>query len=650
MVFYTVAMFYYKIWVASQRYHGAEPLTYASENLLQNGQIVSVPMRAKNELGIIVDTTSKPTFTTKLISQAHTSCVLSTPSLQLLAWLREYYPGPSGVLTSLFVPSDLEKRTEPLKAIPKLSTVRSLPALTGEQTKALEIMQSTPGTVLLHGETGTGKTRVYLERSRATLQQGKSVLILTPEIGLTTPLATQFQQALPYPVLILHSNLTPKQRRELWLRIIQANYPLVVIGPRSALFAPFTGLGLIVIDEAHDTSYKQGQMPHYQSSRVAAKLAALHKAQLIMGSATPRIEDYHLASAKKARIVRLTKPAISVAEPAEVTLVDSKNRENFSGHPYISDQLINAIRSAFDAGEQSLVFLNRRGTARVVQCQSCDWQAHCDNCDLPLTYHADKHVLICHTCGFSRTALTNCPVCNGTDLSFRSTGTKAVADSLAKLFPDAVIKRFDTDNVKQERFENLYEEVSKGKVDILVGTQLLVKGHDLPSLSVVGIIAAESSLSFPDYTAEEQTYQQIRQAIGRVGRGHRAGQVIVQARDTENPTLLFATQANWADFYTQQIEERKKFKFPPFVQILKLDCARASSASAEKNARNLVDIIRKLQLPIEILGPTPRFIAKSHGKYHWQIIIKSRSRAPLLTIIRLLPTGWTHDLDPSNLL
>lgn len=647
-------MYYFKVWVASQKFHGHEPLTYGFPEDIKIGGVVSLPLRNASVNGIIVSSTTKPLFSTKLITKVLFDKPLPSQSLQLLSWLHTYYPAPSGILASLFLPSALLVKKENLARYPVVGATNSpvLPELTKDQTHAIEaISKSAPKTTLLHGKTGTGKTRVYLELAQTQLKIGENVLVLTPEIALTSPLARIFKTELNRQTIVIHSNLSEKQKREAWLQILSSNEPLVVIGPRSALFAPFSNLGLIVVDESHDGAYKQDQAPYYQTTRVAAKLAGLHNAQLVLGTATPNIQDYYIAKAKHLPVVRMTEQAVRSSSYERVsTLVNSQEKDKFSQHPSLSDALIEAIRTALSNKEQSLVFLNRRGTARLVLCQTCGWQALCKNCDLPMTYHGDIHLMRCHTCGFSQPTVSLCPVCSSTDVIFKSLGTKALAQSLQRLFPEARIQRFDADNSKTEKFEANYAAIVAGSIDILVGTQLLIKGHDLPLLSVVGIVAADTSLYFPDYTAEEQTYQLLTQVLGRIGRGHRNGTAIIQSYNPTHPAVLSALSGDWESFYKSQLAERKRFGFPPFVQLMKLSVARATQSAAQSAATKLAQELREMSLPVQILGPTPRFLERVGNRYRWQIIVKSKSRDPLLKIIDILPANWTHDLDPSNLL
>ena len=324
--------------------------------------------------------------------------------------------------------------------------------------------------------------------------------------------------------------------------------------------------------------------------------------------------------------------------------------EYFSRNRLISDQMLKNVSSALSQGEQSLIFLNRRGTANVILCSSCGWQSLCPNCDLSLTYHGDTHEMRCHVCGLSTALPTSCPVCASTDILFKSVGTKAMVETLQKLFPTARIQRFDTDLKKADRLETQLSKITSGDADIIVGTQMISKGLDLPKLSVVGIINADSSLLIPDYTAAEQTFQLITQVVGRVGRGHRAGSVVIQTYDPDNETLDAAIHNKWSTFYATELAERKTYRFPPFVYLLKLRILRATSKSAELAAEKLSHTINERFPGITVDGPAPSFHPRERGKYSWQILIKASNRKSLIAIINNLPSGWTYDIDPNNLL
>lgn len=647
------SMYYYEVWVASQRYHSDKPLTYASQTGLTAGCLVAVELQRQTVLAVVVRQVEKPAFATKEIQRQITEIPLPNTSLKLVKWLQAYYPAGLGNILQAFLPASLlnKPRYQTTTAVRSKTKTKPLPDLTDEQRVAVKtISVSKATTLLLHGETGSGKTRVYQELIRQQLAAGKSTVVLTPEIGLTPQLAASLRSALNESVMVIHSMLSPAEKRQAWLTILAADKPLTVVGTRSALLSPIKNVGLIVMDEAHDAAYKQEQAPNYQTSRLAAKLAALHGAKLLLGTATPLVADYYALQVKKLPIIRMAKPAIRSTKPPEVTVVKLEDRQNFSKSAYLSDQLISRIVTALAHNRQSLVFLNRRGTARIVMCQSCGWQALCLNCDIALTYHGDSHSMVCHTCGRKTAAPNVCPNCSNPDIIFKGIGTKYLVNELSRLFPSSKIQRFDTDNLKSERLEHHYDSIKKGDVDILVGTQLLSKGLDLPKLSVIGVVLADTGLLIPDFTANEITYQQLTQIIGRVGRGHTAGSVVVQSYQPDNPAIQAAIRRDYRLFYEQELHERQLYGFPPFKYLLQLECRRASRKSAEAAAAKLAGELSERNSQVEIIGPSPAFHEKAGNKYRWQLVIKSGRRTHLTEIIKQLPANWSYDIDPVNLL
>lgn len=649
-------MHYYLVAVGSQKYHGKHLLTYASQQEYSPGSIVEVPLQKQNAYAFVVRKTTKPAFRTKPIERALENLkTLPKQQLQLFDWIAAYYPAPLGITAQLFLPKLLPKSV-PEQIKPHATKKKIAPqnvSLTAEQKNVLASLEPT-GTHLLHGETGSGKTRLYIEMTRQSFENGSSSIILTPEISLTSQLAKNFIQEFGEDsVLVLHSQLTEATRRNIWLRILASTQPLVIIGPRSSLFSPLRKIGLIVVDESHEFAYKQENAPHYHAARVASKLAELHNARLILGSATPSVEDYYLARQKKRPVLRMSSLATNEGSKAnvDVSVVDLRDKSLFTKNSYVSDTLIGLIRSTLSNKQQAMLFINRRGTARIVLCEQCGWQASCPHCDLPLTYHHDSHSLRCHTCGFNKKAISSCPVCHNVDITLKSVGTKSIAAQVKKLFPSARVERFDTDNLKGERLHELYEEVHNGKIDILIGTQLLAKGLDLPRLGVVGVINADASLYIPDFTAQERTYQLLYQIIGRVGRGHlEHAAAVVQTHTPDNLAIRSAISRNWEQFYEAELAERKQFMFPPFCHLLKATCKRASTKAAYENAEKTAAALRSSGLEFVIEGPAPAFHEKVQNKYAWQLIIKSKRRSELLKAIELLPKDWSYDIDPVNLL
>ena len=645
-------MFYYLVWVRSHKYHGHEPLTYSADKRLPSGSIVQVEMLKQMVMGIISGSTSQPRFQTKPIATIYDLPPLPAHLLKVAQWLLTYYPAPLGIVSQQLVPGSFSAKqlagAAPL-AYPQ-PDFSQLPPLTADQKQALSEMEHT-NTYVLHGQTGSGKTRLYIELAARALAKGRSSIILTPEISLTAQLAANFEAVLGSRVIVMHSGQAPAERQKAWLDCLRATEPVIIIGPRSALFSPVSKLGLIVLDEAHEAAYKQEQAPQYQTGRVASFLAPLAHATLLLGSATPSVSDYYLAEQKQKPVIRLSELARESATVHKkiITIVDMKNRAQFTRSRLISQPLVHAIDTALTRGEQSLLYLNRRGTARIVLCESCGWQADCPHCDLPLTYHGDSHQLRCHSCDYHTASPTSCPSCGHADIIYKTAGTKAIVDEITKLFPNARIARFDTDNTKAERFEQHYQSVLEGNVDILVGTQLLAKGLDLPKLSVLGIVLADTSLYMPDFSAPERTFQLLTQVLGRVGRGHVDGTAIVQTYHPEHAILADAINDDYDNFYKRELIERQQFFFPPFCYLLKLSCRRASSSAAEAAAYKLKAEIQA-GYRVRVEGPAPSFYEKLQGKYQWQLIVKAVDRSELLKIISHLPTNWSYDIDPADLL
>lgn len=644
-------MYYLKVLVGDATYHGKEGLTYANNDLLPPGSLVTVPLRQKAVLGIVTDVVDRPTFSMKKILQASDLPILPSTTIKLLLWMKAYYPAPLGIITQLFLPKQLPKKNDKIEALlPQPLSQAPLPLLTPDQQKAIKNING-PGLHLLHGETGTGKTRVYIELAKKSFAKGKSVIILTPEIGLTSQLTRDVQTLFNRRVVLIHSQLSDRKRQEVWTALLGQSEPVVVVGPRSALFSPLQTVGLIIVDESHETAYKQDQAPYYHASHVAAKLAQLHQATLVLGSATPLVSDYYIAQSKHRPIIRMTQIAATTSNKnPEVSIVDIRDRKQFTKSPYLSDHLIKEIQATLSLKEQVLLFLNRRGTARIVFCEHCGWQAACPHCDLPLVYHGDTHRMQCHTCSYKAPSPSSCRECGNASIIFKSVGTKAITEEVSKLFPEAKIQRFDTDNTRAERIESHYESVHSGKVQIIIGTQTLAKGLDLPALGLVGVIIADTSLYFPDFSAKERTYQLLCQVIGRIGRGHRHGKAVVQTYNPESAILKNVLERNWDDFYTQELTERRTFLFPPFCHLLKLTCRRSNSKTAASAAEKLATQLSVLYPRGIIEGPAPSFHEKQGDKYQWQLVVKTKNREELLQIVSSLPANWSYDVDPMNLL
>ncbi len=644
-------MRYYEVFPADNRYRSDSALTYSSEKALPALSVVTIPLKDRSVTGFVVGETKAPSFKVRPIKTVVSQSVLPSHCLELARWMQVYYHSSLGEALRQFAPSKPTIRVVAAEVVAEeISQTQLRSPLTSEQRQAIKSITSAPSTtVLLHGDTGTGKTRVYLELAQQTLKSGQSVIILTPEISLTSQLARSAKQFLDTQVFVLHSQLGQAERKKIWLKLLEATEPVVVIGPRSALFSPLKNLGLIVLDEAHEPAYKQESSPRYQAAQVASQLGVICGARVVLGTASPSIASYYLAKQKNA-IVRMSQPAIPVKTELEIELVDLKDKSLFSQNRYLSNVLIDAIKSTVLAKKQVLIYLNRRGSARVILCRVCGWNLVCPNCDVPLTYHGDEHLARCHICGYSTKPPTACTKCGSPDIIYISIGTKSVAEELKKLLPDAKIARFDSDSLPGERLQERFKEVASGEIDILVGTQLLAKGLDLPRLGLVGIIAADTSLALPDYTAEERTFQLLYQVVGRVGRGHGRSKVVIQTYDPDGTVIHSATKRDFQSFYNKVLAERQQFRFPPFSYLLQAKIRRTSAQSAKLATEEMISSLGKLQLPMEIIGPTPSFYARRGKHYSYQLVLKSKQRSALLEAAKAIPAQWQVDLDPLDLL
>ncbi len=644
-------MYYYLVAPTSVVRANEPAFTYHSETELPVGSIVQVGVGKKTLLGVVVKSVSKPTFTTKPIEQHIVEDPLPAPLVSLANWMSAYYATHLAIVFQTLLPAGLAKKRRDSKRVQMNATRnRTTIVLNKEQRSAIQtITEHSTGTLLLHGVPGSGKTQVYIESAKHELKSGRSSIILVPEIALTPQLVAEFTNHFEH-VVVTHSHMTEAERHKVWLEVLEADRPLVVIGPRSALFMPLRNLGLIVIDEAHEPSYKQDQSPRYSALRTASVLARFHgHAKVVLGSATPAIGDYYLAEQTKSPIIKLTKPAVATEKPS-VESIDLRRKELFREHRFISDALLARMREALQSGQQVLLFHNRRGTAPTTLCSSCGWSALCETCFVPMTLHADKHQLLCHICGRAHKVPPSCPVCGNPSIVFRGMGTKMIEDEVRKTFPKATIARFDADNDANQTLDKRYQEIYDGKIDIMIGTQILAKGLDVPNLSVVGVLQADNGLHLPDYQAEERVFQLLYQVAGRVGRGKHESHVVVQTFLPDHPTIKLALERNYDDFYTEQLLERKRGAFPPFTYLLKLTTSYKTEAGAVRAARAMATKLRAEHPHLIIQGPTPAFYERMHGNYRWQLLVKSKKRAELAAIAVAAPVGWQTDLDAANLL
>lgn len=648
-------------------------LTYNFDDSLPVGAIVEVPLGNIKVPGIVVKKVAQPKFATKSIARILYSKPLPSHLVKTAVWLSEYYQAPLSSAMGMMLPVGVLKKrrntgvkaskteqTEQIKAkteqkvldrggdagAAKLPFIQLNPA----QKMALEGLQKATGaTKLLFGVTGSGKTNIYLEMALNALKRGNSVVLLVPEIALTGQLVRVFQDVFGDKITMIHSKQTEVERQKIFDFLLETEEPRIVVGPRSALFAPLSDLGLIIIDEAHESTYYQENTPKYSAIRAASYMASLLKCDSLLGSATPTVEDYYLAE-KKNSLVKLAEKAKDTAVKPEIKIIDFKNRDNFSENRYFSNALLSAIRSNLENGRQTLIFHNRRGSSPLTICESCGEEMVCPNCFLPLTLHADSFELKCHTCGYHEKVPVCCPKCKAPGLIHKGFGTKLLETELKRLFKNAKIQRFDADNKKGEGLEAVYEEVKNGGVDILVGTQTLAKGLDLPKLATVGVVQADAGLSLPDFSAEERVFQLLTQVIGRVGRGHiDKAEVFIQTFRPEHPVLNYAVNEDFEGFSKYMLKKRSASGFPPFKHIMRLDITLKTEAIVLRKIRDLSAELSSDKRLI-VSPPMPAFHERTNRGYTWELIIRSSSRLALIEVAKKLDKNFRVTLDPPSLL
>jgi primosomal protein N' (replication factor Y) (superfamily II helicase) len=550
------------------------------------------------------------------------------------------------------------------------------PVLTDEQARALERLRATsaagdPQPALLHGVTGSGKTEVYLRAIEAVLAEEKQAIVLVPEIALTPQTIRRFAARFPGKVTVWHSELGDGERFDVWRRV-RTGHPAarVVVGSRSALFLPCPNLGLIVVDEEHEPSYKQERTPRYHARAVALELGRIAKVPIILGSATPALETYHLA--KRGDIALLTLPrrvlghaGVASAGPAsppqlfanlpEVAIVDMRQELRVGNRSMFSRSLSTSLRHVLRSGQQAILYLNRRGAATYVFCRDCGYVAACTRCAVPLTYHGQSEQLVCHHCNRRYPAPAVCPQCHGPRIRHFGVGTERVQEAVRLEFPTARTLRWDRDVTgARGSHDAILSHFTAHEADILIGTQMIAKGLDLPLVTLVGVVAADTNLVLPDFRAAERTFQLLTQVAGRAGRSALGGQVIVQTYQPEHYAVLAAADHDYERFYREEMLFRREQGYPPIRRLARLvyhhaDRTRAQ-AEAGRMAKSLLAEIARLGLvDTDLIGPAPAYFAKQRDEFRWHLIV--RGPKPGLVLQAVLPApAWRVDVDPVDML
>ncbi len=516
---------------------------------------------------------------------------------------------------------------------------------------------------LLHGITGSGKTEIYLKAARETIDSGRSVLVMVPEIALATQLEAHFLSRFGDRVALLHSGLSRGERFDQWQRIASGKAE-IVIGARSAIFAPLADPGLIIVDEEHDGAYKQEDNLRYHGRDLAVLRGNQAEATVILGSATPSVISFQHALNSKYRLLTLSKRVAAKQLPS-IEIVNLQEIKTVSGRPPLfSKELISALRENLAQGDQSLVFLNRRGFASLMLCRTCGQAVRCPSCHISLTMHKGKEKLLCHYCGHSVASKTICTECKSTDLVPIGFGTERLETELARLFPSARIARLDRDtSLNRKDFLSILKKVHAREVDILVGTQMITKGHHFPHVTLVGVVWADAGLGLPDFRSGERTFQLLTQVTGRAGRGNKPGRVMIQSLNPDHYSIDTARHHDYRSLFDREIELRRALGFPPFARLINIRIEGEREELVRTTARNMAKLAARLASglgALNILGPAPAPLAKLHNRYRWQLLLKGKDIKILHTAARTLvdpvyfptPTAikLSLDVDPENML
>ncbi|MBL8063728.1 MAG: primosomal protein N' [Anaerolineales bacterium] len=552
---------------------------------------------------------------------------------------------------------------DPLERIEKQETSNEL-ELTPEQSFAfseikLALSSLVPhNSFLLYGVTGSGKTEIYLRAAEEVIKNGKQALILVPEIALTPQAVRRFVSRFPGQVGLVHSKLSEGERYDTWRRARDGKLN-VIIGARSALFSPLPNIGLIVVDECHDSSYYQSEPPYYNAVTAAGEYARLCGAVCVLGSATPTVEQRY--TAEHDHIQKLELPnRVTDSNLPPVQVVDMREELKNGNRGVFSRVLTESLAEVISRGEQAIVYLNRRGTATYIFCRDCGTTLKCPNCETPLTLHVERfdrsngQTLLCHRCGYTRQMPKTCPTCASTQIREYGLGSERVEAEIKSMFPQARTLRWDWDTTRQkDAHEIILTHFANHQADILVGTQMLAKGLDLPLVTLVGIVLADVGLNLPDPFANEKVFQTLTQVAGRAGRSSRGGKVIMQTFTPEHYALQFAAGHNVDGFYERELEYRKLLGYPPFARLARLEYRNADPAKAEEEARKLANKLKaRLEAggfrQTELIGPVPCFFAKENGEYRWQVVLRGPDPAAVLKDMRF--NDWRLEIDPINIL
>lgn len=636
------------------------------------GTAVEVSFGPRTLMGYVVELTDEPGLDPariKPIGQVLDARTLwGEELLRLAEWMREFYSATWQESLQTVIPGPVlqhvrnrPKRKAKVKPIKGLGEATALPTLRPAQAAALDALEESRRDgkpLLLFGVTGSGKTEVYLHAVSRTLEAGRQAIVMVPEVSLTPQAVDRYRGRLGDTVGVLHSGLGGPQRREQWWQLREGQLR-VALGTRSAVFAPLLDPGLIVIDEEHDGSYKQDQTPRYHARQVAAWRAARQErpCALVLGSATPSLETFHLAGQGRYRMARMEERASGAAMPS-VSFIDMKRFTRKRGT--LSPPLVQRLREVVAAGQQAVLLLNRRGFSQYLQCQDCGHVEGCEHCSISLTYHRRPPRLACHYCFAQRVVPDVCPGCRGLSLEFKGAGTERLEEELEAAIPGVTVARMDRDTTaKVGAHAEILRRFGDGEAQILLGTQMVSKGLDFPRVTLVGVLNADQGLNVPDFRAGERTFQLITQVAGRAGRAELPGEVLIQAMDPEHPTLLAAAENDYLGFAGQELAMRRQAGYPPYCRLLRVLLVSEQEEPLIRLAQALAQRLRDALLYDEqVVGPAPCPLPRLRGNYRWHMLLKGPKVQDLTEIAQkeiasLRTAGVVRiglDPDPQSLL
>ncbi|MCG2705216.1 MAG: primosomal protein N' [Candidatus Omnitrophica bacterium] len=613
---------------------------------IETGKRVWVPFGERRMIGYIVSVTdASPVSKLKDIEKIIDDTPIILPCLMKLArWISAYYCTSLGSAIAAIVPAPLkggktkvtsriaEKEEDYAASAPLKPTVEQELALK-DIRKA--VMKNEFRVFLLYGITSSGKTEVYLQAIEDVLKKGKSAVVLIPEISLTPQTVERFKSRFGNQVAVIHSQMRGGRRFEEW-QAIKDGRARIVVGPRSAIFSPMNDIGLIVVDEEHETSYKQEDTPRYHAREAAIERARIANCPVILGSATPSLESYYKAQKGEYKLLKLTKRIDDRPLPIAMIIDMKKEIERRKKVAIISSYLRNKIEEALKGKKQIMLFLNRRGFATYINCKNSGSTIKCKKCASVMVYHYAKKELNCHYCGWRLPVPKICPECKSAYLSFSGKGTEKVESEIHRLFPTTNIDRMDTDVTKKKgSHDRILKKVKEGSTSILVGTQMIAKGHDFPQVTLVGVISADVSLNIPDFRSSERTFDLLTQVGGRAGRGKDAGEVVIQTYTPTHYAILEAAKHDYEAFYKREIVFREELNLPPFSNIIKVTLRAGKESAARESAEELTKYLRSGLKGEEaaVVGPAPGIIPKLNNRYIWNVIVKAK--APFETSLKL---------------